>query len=98
MTTDRPSIFGVVPFATNTALPDKDTTTASKGCALAESVTSQTATRSLSITGFRAVCGSPRSSSAQSRSVGIMGLQMRLGARAMQELLFKRQAARATVV
>src|ERR1700693_3957689 len=49
---DRPSIFGVAPLGKNTALPEKDTTTASRGCAVVGAFTSQTVTRSLSITGF----------------------------------------------
>src|SRR5258708_8567488 len=56
ITIDRPAILGGVPFGRNTALPDMDTTTASSGRAGAESVTSQTATRSFSIVGFNAVC------------------------------------------
>ena len=47
------SSFGVMPLGKNSALPDNDTTTASSGCASVGPGTSHTATRSLSITGFK---------------------------------------------
>src|SRR5262252_7566016 len=59
MMIDLPVIFGAVPFGTKAALPEKETTTASSGCAVADPSTSQTVTRSLSIAGLGAVDVAP---------------------------------------
>src|SRR5215472_2047458 len=66
ITIDRPAIFGGFPFGTNVALPENDMTTASSGCAVAESVTSQTVTRSLSMAGLGAA-GEPAWNSREQR-------------------------------
>jgi len=71
---ESPGAFGVVPFGTNAAFPDKDTTTASRGWTVAWPVTSQTVTRSLSIAGLGSVCGVAWNSIAQSSRVRIMGV------------------------
>src|SRR5580658_10264208 len=51
-----PEISGVPFLGRNDAPPDNDTTTASSDCAVRGSAISQTVTRSLSMTGFGAVC------------------------------------------
>src|SRR5215472_14153908 len=58
ITIERPVVFGELPLGTNVALPENEITTASKGCAVTESLTSHTVTRSLSMAGF-AVAGEP---------------------------------------
>src|ERR1700722_19940244 len=76
MTIDLPSTAGVVPFGRNAALPDRDTTTASSSCAAGGVLSSQTVTRSLSISGFGAVCGPAWNRIAKS-SKGIIGAPFR---------------------
>src|SRR3984885_13544041 len=67
---DLPAAFEVLPFGRNAALPARGTTTASSGCAVVGPVTSQMATRSLSITGVNAVSEPAWNSIAQSRRIG----------------------------
>jgi hypothetical protein len=83
ITIDLPAVlpsttFGVVPFGKNSALPGNDTTTASSGCdsvdlLTSELLTSQTTTRSFSITGFSAVCAPPWNNIAKSSRVRTTG-------------------------
>src|SRR5260221_5967806 len=74
---ERPSILGAVPLGPYAALPESETTTASVGCAAAESVTSQTAMRSLSMIGCDAV-GEPAWNRATQRNrARIMGTAFR---------------------
>src|ERR1022692_183834 len=77
ITIDLSAIFGAVPLGKKTALPAKDTTTASNGCAVVGPVTSQTTTRSFSITGFRAIGKPVCKSIAQSSRTGSIGAPFR---------------------
>jgi len=62
--------FAFVMDPLETVLPDKDTTTASSGCAVVGPVASQTVTRSFSISGFGAVCGTTTwNNNAQNNSI-----------------------------
>jgi hypothetical protein len=73
---DLPSTFGVLPFGTNVALPEKDTTTESVGCAGTELLASQTVTRSLSMIGFDAGVAA-WNSMAHSKKMAVMAAPFR---------------------
>src|SRR5215472_9191638 len=67
ITIARPAVFGELPLGTNVAPTENEITTASKGCAVTEPLTSQTVTRSLSMAGF-AVAGEPDWNSREQRN------------------------------
>lgn len=92
-------ILGAVPFGTKAAVPERETTTASVGCAGAESETSSIVTRSLSMTGLVAVGEADWNSIVQSSSSWTMGLHrpLRQGVARVEDKYIVLQSKKVTV-